>query len=37
VPYRLCGRPRQKTRGELDQGIHRRVRSSRIIAGPKTA
>ena len=34
VPYRLFGRPRQKTRGELDHGIER---DPRIIAGPKTA
>jgi len=34
VPYRLFGRPRQKTRGELDHVIER---GGGIIAGPKTA
>jgi ribosomal protein L4 len=34
VPYRLFGRPRQKTRGELDHVIER---GGRMIAGPKTA
>jgi hypothetical protein len=37
VPYRLFGRPREKTWGELDHVIHRWVRSWRIIAGAKTA
>jgi hypothetical protein len=34
VPYRLFGRPRQKTQGELDHVIER---GRRIIAGRKTA